>query len=67
MVTGEKAQLKSCGSPMHESEMGLLNDPDCACAVILNFADFPAGMVMESGAAPNDRDGAGWLEAHVGL
>jgi hypothetical protein len=51
----ENAQFKPLGQPITESEMGLLNDPDCVFAVTLRVLDWPAGMVSDEGDALNDR------------
>ena len=51
MATGEKEQLKLLGTPLQESEMGLLNEPECGFAVTVNLPDCPAGMVTDDGEA----------------
>jgi hypothetical protein len=54
MIAGEKEQLKVLGTPVHDSEMGLFEAPDCAFAVTVRLPDFPAGIVTAVGEAPKD-------------
>jgi hypothetical protein len=54
MAAGEKAQLIPLGIPSQESEMGLLNDPDCGTAVTVKVPDCPEGILIEMGDALKD-------------
>ena len=67
MAAGEKAQLKPLGRPLQESEMELLNEPDCGFAVTVNPPDCPAGIVMDEGAALKDNVDDPPPEPHAGL
>jgi hypothetical protein len=57
MVAGEKVQLSDLEMPLHESAMGLLNDPECICAVTVNVPDLPEGMMTDAGDALKDNVG----------
>lgn len=59
MVAGEKEQLKLLGRPAQESEIGLVEEPDCALAVTVTFPDCPAGRVMAAGDALKNMVDAG--------
>jgi hypothetical protein len=48
---GEKLQLRVLGSPLHESDIGVLKLPDWVCAVTVKAADVPGETVMALGAA----------------
>jgi hypothetical protein len=54
IAAGEKEQLNPLGIPPQESEMGLLNDPDCGTAVTVKFPDCPDGILIEMGDALKD-------------
>ncbi len=59
MVAGENEQCKLLGIPAHESEIELLNAPDCGVAVTVKCPDWPARMVMSVGEATKDTVAAG--------
>jgi hypothetical protein len=65
-LAGEKEQLKLLGTPLQESEMGLLNDPDCGVAVTVKLPDFPVGMVTDDGEALKDTVDESPTATHVG-
>src|ERR1700685_2831385 len=71
MVAGEKVQLSDLEMPLHESAMGLLNDPECICAVTVNAPDLSEGMMTDAVDALKDnvRGGGGgaMVSAHEGL
>ncbi len=75
IVAGEKEQPNVLGMPLQLSEMGLFNDPDCNFAVTIRLPAIPAGIVRDTGAALNDRVGAGagvgggvdWGATHVAV
>ena len=75
MVAGEKAQFSELETPLQDSAMGLLNDPDFVCAITVNVPDRPCGIVTDNGDALKDRvgggvgvgEGAGEVEGHEGL
>ena len=54
MLAGENEQVRLLGRFGQESEIGRLDDPDCAVAVTVTFPDFPAGIFTEVGAAPKE-------------
>lgn len=60
MLAGEKEQFKAFERPLQESAMGLLNAPDCVCAVTEKVPDLPAGMTTDDGDALKERDGVGF-------
>jgi hypothetical protein len=51
----ENEQFNVMGHPLTDSAIGLVNDPDCVVAVILNVFDCPARMVSDEGEALKDR------------
>jgi hypothetical protein len=76
IVAGEKAQLRAVERFLQESVMGLLNDPDCACAVTVNVPDLPDEIVTDAGDALKAKvgvggggggGGGGVVEGHEGL
>jgi hypothetical protein len=68
MLTGENEHFSVDGTPLHESVMALLNEPDCGLALMVKVPVCPAGMVMELGVAlkvtVEDPD---VVEAHAGV
>ena len=66
MVAGEKEQLKLLGIALQESEMELLNDPDCGFAVTVKFPDCPAGIVADDGEALKETVDEPPVELHPG-
>jgi hypothetical protein len=69
MLAGEKEQFRALERPLHESEMGVLKDPDCVCAVTVKVPDLPAGMITDNGDALKANVGGGGVTAtaHEGL
>jgi hypothetical protein len=70
MVSGENEQLKPVGIPLHESVIGLLNDPDCGVAATVKVPVWPAEIVTEAGVAVKDNvdgDDDPPVAAHEGL
>ena len=70
ILAGENEQLKVFGKFGQESEIGEDDDPDCAFAVTVTLADFPAGTLTDVGAAPKETDvcgGPGAVAGQVGL
>ena len=67
MAAGEKEQLKVDGRSEHESEIELLNDPDCGFAVSVTVPDFPPGMLTIVGVAVKDRVEAPLDPPHEGV
>lgn len=55
MDAGEKAQFRLLGTLLQESEIGLLKDPDCACAVSVKLPDCPGAITSEDGEAIKDK------------
>jgi hypothetical protein len=67
MVAGEKEQFKVLGSPLQESAIELLNEPDCGFAVTVKVPDRPAGIVRDIGDALKDTIDDPPPVAHPGL
>lgn len=67
IVAGENEQLRLLGIPLQESEMALLNGPDCGSAVTVKLPDCPAGMVTVAGDALKDTVDGADAEVHAGL
>ncbi len=68
MAAGENEQFSPLGIPLQERAIGVLNEPDCACAVTVKIPVSPVGMVIEFGVALNAivvDEGA--VDAHEGL
>jgi hypothetical protein len=63
----EKEQFKVRGQPAADNEMGLLNDPNCALAVIRKVFDCPGRIVIEAGDALKERVGTFVPELQVEL
>ncbi len=59
MLAGEKEQFNAFERPLQESEMGLLNAPDCVCAITVKVPDLPAGIMTDVGDALRERVGVG--------
>jgi hypothetical protein len=51
MEAGAKEHFRVLGTPLQESVIALLNDPDCGLAVTLKVPDCPLGIVTVSGDA----------------
>lgn len=66
MAAGEKEQLNPLGIPPQESEMGLLNDPDCGTAVTVKFPDCPEGILIEMGEALKETVNEAPVASHAG-
>ena len=52
---GEKEQFRLLGTLVQESEIGLLKDPDCVCAVSVKLPDCPGAITSEDGEALKDK------------
>lgn len=70
-VAGENEQCKLLGRLAQESEIGLLEDPDCILADTVTLPDFPLGRVRAVGDALKDTlgpgAGGGTVVAQLGL
>ena len=54
MLLGEKEQVRVLGKLAHESEIGLVDVPDCTAAVTTTVPDFPVASVTAVGDAVKD-------------
>jgi len=53
ITAGENEQLRVLGTPSHDSEIVLLNDPDCGFALTVSVPDSPGVIESELGDALN--------------